>query len=199
MADEKKNHYQARNEPELVLAHSYSSYVRPPDTIPLHWRQENSPAPAMDFDDVSPPPAFHHRPGKPPKLWEDWKYSFENYLATVDDDKFSGQRGRALLHCIGAEAQGIFKTILVTPKFEDETDYKHALHQLSGFYEPKVNVIAEWHTFCQRKQFPTEFAAEYVAVLCGITAICQCRAITDKLIYDRVVHCTPHRRLREGF
>ena len=82
---------------------------------------------------------------------------------------------------------------------KDETDYAHTLRQLSGFYEPNVNVIAERYTFRQQKRSSTESTAEYVAALRGLTVNCQFGALTDELIRDQVVECTTHRCLRERF
>ena len=150
----------------------------------------------MDVEGVSTPAPFHPRPGKPATPWKDWKFSFENYFAAIDGDKFSDQRQRALLlHCVGAEAQRIFKSLPTTPKLEDETEYKHTLRQLSGFYEPKVNVIAERYAFRQRRQSPSETTAEYVAALRGLTANCQFGSLTGELIRDQVVEWTVHPRL----
>ena len=146
----------------------------------------------MDTEGVSPPPPFHPRPGKPTVEWKTWKFSFENYLAGLDAQKFSDQRRRALLlHCVGAEAQRIFTTLPALPKLEGETMYDQTLRQLAGFYEPKVNVIAERYTFRQRKQASSESTAEYVAVLRGLTTNCQFGTLTDELIRDQVVECTP--------
>ena len=64
----------------------------------------------------------------------------------MDDDKFSDLRRRALfLHCVAVEV------LPVIAKLKDETDYAHTLCQLCGFYESKVNVIAERYTFRQGK------------------------------------------------
>ena len=99
-----------------------------------------------------------------------------------------------LLHCVGAEVKHIYKSLPVTAKLKDETDYAHTLHQLFGFYEPKVNVIAELYTFHQRKQSSTESTA-----LRGFIVNCQFGALTHKLIRDQVVECTTHRCLCERF
>ena len=88
----------------------------------------------MDVEGMCPPPAFYPRPGKPALSWVDWKYSFENYNAAMDSDKFSDLRRRALLlHCVGSEAQRIYRSLPVTAKLRDETDYAHTLRQLFGF------------------------------------------------------------------
>ena len=118
----------------------------------------------MDVEGVSLPPAFHPRPGKPALLWVDWKYSSENNLSAMDGDKFSDlRRGALLLHCIGVEAQCIYRSLPITVKLKDETDYMHTFRQLFGFYEPKVNMFAEQYTFRQQKQSSTESTTECMA------------------------------------
>ena len=84
------------------------------------------------------------RPGKPPVPWRDWVFSFCNYLTALGGDAFSTERKTALLlHCVGAEAQRVYRTLPVEPKREGEDDYDAAKRRLAEFYEPQMNIIAE--------------------------------------------------------
>lgn len=160
----------------------------------LHWQWGNS------HVSNSLPQSFHPHPRNPATLWKDWKFSFINYLATKDSDKFSDQRWQALLlHCIGWEAQSIFKNLHTTPKLEDETKYKCTLRQLAGLYKPKLNVITEQYTFHKRNWSPSESTAECMAMLCCLAAKWQFSSLTNEPIWDEVVEYTPHPHLQERF
>ncbi|KAF0288651.1 Sodium- and chloride-dependent glycine transporter 1 [Amphibalanus amphitrite] len=99
--------------------------------------------------------------------------SFHNYLTALGGEAYSTERKTALLlHCVGAEAQRVYRTLPVQPRREDEDEFHAAERQLAEFYEPQVNVIAERFFFRQRRQESHEPTADYVAALRRLAVNC---------------------------
>ena len=156
--------------------------------------------PDMNVEGVSPLSPFLARPGKPPVPWMDRVFSFCNYLTALGGDAFSTERKTALLlHCVGAEAQRVYRTLPVEPKREGEEDYDAAKRRLAEFYEPQVNIIAERFFFRQRRQEAQEPTAGYVAALRRLAVNCAFGSMSDDIIRDQVVEATVHPELRERF
>ncbi|KAF0288048.1 hypothetical protein FJT64_013566 [Amphibalanus amphitrite] len=154
----------------------------------------------MNVEGVSPPTPFLARPGKPALPWSDWIFSFHNYLTALGGEAYSTERKTALLlHCVGAEAQRVYRTLPVQPRREDEDEFHAAERQLAEFYEPQVNVIAERFFFRQRRQESHEPTADYVAALRRLAVNCSFGQMTDAMIRDQVVEATVHPILRERF
>ncbi|KAF0300421.1 hypothetical protein FJT64_027078 [Amphibalanus amphitrite] len=154
----------------------------------------------MNVEGVSPPTPFLARPGKPALPWSDWIFSFHNYLTALGGEAYSTERKTALLlHCVGAEAQRVYRTLPVQPGREDEDEFHAAERQLAEFYEPQVNMIAERFFFRQRRQESHEPTADYVAALRRLAVNCSFGQMTDAMIRDQVVEATVHPILRERF
>ncbi|KAF0303507.1 hypothetical protein FJT64_002887 [Amphibalanus amphitrite] len=154
----------------------------------------------MNVEGVSPPTPFLARPGKPALPWSDWIFSFHNYLTALGGEAYSTERKTALLlHCVGAEAQRVYRTLPVQLRREDEDEFHAAERQLAEFYEPQVNVIAERFFFRQRRQESHEPTADYVAALRRLAVNCSFGQMTDAMIRDQVVEATVHPILRERF
>ncbi|KAF0292233.1 hypothetical protein FJT64_009747 [Amphibalanus amphitrite] len=154
----------------------------------------------MNVEGVSPPTPFLARPGKPALPWSDWIFSFHNYLTALGGEAYSTERKTALLlHCVGAEAQRVYRTLPVQPRREDEDEFHAAERRLAEFYEPQVNVISERFFFRQRRQESHEPTADYVAALRRLAVNCSFGQMTDAMIRDQVVEATVHPILRERF
>ena len=94
-------------------------------------------------------------------------------MTALAGDTYEAKRKTALLlHCVGAEAQCVYRTLPVDPQREGEDEFCAAQRRLADFYEPQVNVIAERFFFRQRPQDPNEPTADFVAALRSLTVNC---------------------------
>ena len=147
----------------------------------------------MSVEGVSPPTQFLAEQEKPPTPWKTWKTVFENYMLAIRGDTFSDARQRILpLHCIGSGARRVYESLPVEIKQEGESAYNFTLRRLSGFYEPKVNVIMERYNLRQRFQGESESTVHYVDALRGLAVLYNFEDITDELIRYLVVERTIH-------
>jgi len=96
----------------------------------------------------SQPMPFLQKSGNSPVPFKALIRTFENYLLAMSELDLPEERKCALLiHCLGAEGQRLFYTLMVT-----DEKYATALEALSNFFTPKVNV--EHYRFRQRSQRP---------------------------------------------
>ena len=89
-------------------------------------------------------------------------------------------------------ARRVYESLPVEIKQEGESAYNFTLRRLSGFYEPKVNVIMERYNLRQRFQGESESTVHYVDALRGLAVLYNFEDITDELIRYLVVERTIH-------
>nr|XP_055067975.1 uncharacterized protein K02A2.6-like [Misgurnus anguillicaudatus] len=97
-----------------------------------------------------------------------------------------------LLHCLGTEGQRLFYTL---PDTGDTLD--SAMAALQTYFNPKINVVAERHSFRKRAQAPSESVLQYVAALRDLVSKCEFGANTDDMIRDQLIEHVASHRIRE--
>lgn len=102
------------------------------------------------------------------------------------------RRRATLLHCLGAEGQRTFYSLLDTGDSFDS-----ALAALEKHYTPKVNVVVERHAFRQRRQAPHETIAQYVAVVRDLASKCGFDDRANEMIRDQLVEHVANPNIRE--
>lgn len=131
----------------------------------IFFFSENIFPPSWQFNmagHVPVPPTFLPCPREPSIPFDMWMQMFRNYmLINATGAAWSEAHRRAtLLHCLGAEGQRNFYSLLDTGDSFDS-----AVAALEKHYTPKVNVAVERHAFRQQRQAPHETIAQYVTMI----------------------------------
>ena len=78
-----------------------------------------------------------------PALWPDWKERFSRYrIASELTEKSEIIQVSALIYCMGAEAEHIFKSFTFAED-ADKNKYDPVLAKFEAYFVPKRNVIYE--------------------------------------------------------
>ena len=108
-----------------------------------------------------------------------------------------------LLHNLGIYGRKVFETLpepLVGRdggNVDEYNVYEIAMLKLETHFGDKINVVLERHKFFKRVQAKGESVLNYVAVLRGLSKLCEFGNLTDSLIRDQMVRCTNNHRIQE--
>lgn len=124
-----------------------------------------------------------------------WEKMFSSYLLVINAAGEEWPQARKiahLLHCLGTEGQRIFYT---HPDTDDTLD---PIATLQTYFNTKINVVAERHTFRKRTQVPSKSVLHYVAALRGLVSKCEFGANTDDMIRDPLIEHVASHRIRKS-
>lgn len=105
------------------------------------------------------PTPFMMHPGKPSIYFSTWLPMFDNNMQVIDVtwDKWLDKRKRAVvLHVHGMVGRRLFYTLQDTG-----TNYT-SVEGLKKHFVPKLNIITECHTFCQKEQWADEMINQFI-------------------------------------
>lgn len=94
---------------------------------------------------LSQPTPFLQNVVEPPMPFNAWIRVFENYVLAMYEELSDTRKRALLIHCLGAEGQRLFNTLMVS-----DDKYDMALQAIRTFFKPKVNMVAERYRFRQR-------------------------------------------------
>ena len=133
---------------------------------------------------LSPPEPFNF---KNPEEWLKWKRRFEQFcIASGLEQEDEKREVSTLLYCLGEESQAILDSTGV-PSEEAMTSYDGIIETFESFFKVRKNVIFERARFNRCNQAPGETSEQYIMELYKLAKDCECGAMKEEMIRDRLV------------